>query len=159
MSKQDLVELTIPAKAEFVGVARLLVSGVANRLQFTYNEIEDMKVAVAEACTNAVNHAYEDNNGTISLTCKTYGDKIEICVRDSGQSFDVDCITSKMGPIEQGESVEELAEGGLGLFLIETLMDEVQIKCNNGISITMTKYKNKDGVDYYDRPIKASNPR
>ncbi|MFS8513265.1 MAG: anti-sigma B factor RsbW, partial [Planifilum fulgidum] len=49
---KDMIELTIPAKADFVGVVRLAVSGIASRMGFSYDDIEDLKVAVAEACTN-----------------------------------------------------------------------------------------------------------
>ncbi|HEX6923454.1 MAG TPA: ATP-binding protein, partial [Bacillales bacterium] len=55
----DFTEMTVPAQPEYVGVVRLTASGVANRAGFTYDEIEDIKVAVSEACTNAVNHAYK----------------------------------------------------------------------------------------------------
>ncbi|MBV8726415.1 MAG: ATP-binding protein, partial [Candidatus Eremiobacteraeota bacterium] len=50
------VELRIPSKAEWVAVARLAVAAVANRLQFSIEEIEDVKLAVAEACTNCIQH-------------------------------------------------------------------------------------------------------
>jgi serine/threonine-protein kinase RsbW len=52
----DLVNLVIPAKTDFVGIARLAVSGIANRMGFSYDDIEDLKLAVSEACTNAVVH-------------------------------------------------------------------------------------------------------
>lgn len=50
------VELRLPNRPEFVAVARLTVSAIAARLEFDINDIEDIKVAVAEACTNAIEH-------------------------------------------------------------------------------------------------------
>ena len=57
------VELSIPSISEYVGVARLAVAGVASRLKFTHEEIEDIKIAVSEACTNAVQYAYGEGTG------------------------------------------------------------------------------------------------
>ena len=52
------VSLTIPAKAEYLQIVRLALFGVASGSGFSFEEIEDMKVAVAEACNNAIIHAY-----------------------------------------------------------------------------------------------------
>lgn len=57
----DYIEVKIPAKPEFVGVIRLTLSGIASRMGFAYEEIEDLKIATSEACTNAVQHAYKQN--------------------------------------------------------------------------------------------------
>lgn len=59
----DYVEMKIPAKAEYVGVIRLTLSGIASRMGFTYELIEDLKIATSEAVTNAVQHAYKANEG------------------------------------------------------------------------------------------------
>lgn len=148
MKPTDLIELKIPAKSDYIGVARLFISGVANRVGFSYDEIEDIKVAVAEACTNAVKHAYQHEQGSIILGCVPYQEKMEIYVIDHGQSFDIEAIQAELGPLDQGTPIEELGEGGLGLFLIETLMDHVQIRNENGITLVMTKYKHKDEVKH-----------
>jgi serine/threonine-protein kinase RsbW len=150
MSFNDFVELKVPAKAEYVGVVRLLISGVASRLGFSIDDIEDMKLAVAEACTNATLHAYKDEEGQILIGCASYEDRLEIMVIDHGQSFDVQHIQQKLKPISRNTSIEHLNEGGLGLFLIETLMDEVQISNESGIVIVMTKYKHRDEVEHDD---------
>ncbi len=54
----DYIEMKIPAKREYVGVIRLTLSGIASRMGFTYELIEDLKIAASEAITNAVQHAY-----------------------------------------------------------------------------------------------------
>src|SRR5690554_3292190 len=125
----DFVELKIPAKPEYVGVVRLTVSGIANRLGYSYDEIEDIKIAVAEACTNVVNHAYSETaiNPQMLITCGVYRDRMEIAVADKGGYVDVETFKEGKGPINSDESIDKLKEGGLGLFLIETLMDEVEI--------------------------------
>lgn len=56
-SQSDVVELRIPCKPEFVSVARLAILGVASRMQLSYDEVEDVRLAVGEACTTAVEQA------------------------------------------------------------------------------------------------------
>ncbi|MCF6139346.1 anti-sigma B factor RsbW [Pseudalkalibacillus berkeleyi] len=143
----DMIEMVIPAKPDFVGVARLTVSGIASRMGYTFDEIEDIKIAISEAITNAVNHAYvSDEDGEIRLSYGKFEDKLEITVMDKGKSFDVNEIKETTGPVN-GKPVEQINEGGLGLFLIETLMDEVNIREDAGVVVMMTKYLNRDGVD------------
>lgn len=151
----DYIEMTVPAKAEYVGVVRLAVSGVASRLGYSYDDIEDLKIAVAEACTNVVNHAYQDN-GTIALVCNVYEDRLEIVVADKGQSFNLKEVKGKLGPIDGTKPVEELKEGGLGLFLIDSLMDEVEINGEAGVAIVMTKFLNRDEVEHHVDEISAA---
>lgn len=57
----DYIEMKVPAQPEYVGIIRLTLSGVASRMGYTYDEIEDLKIAVSEACTNAVQHAYKED--------------------------------------------------------------------------------------------------
>ena len=82
----NVVEMTIPAKPEFVGVVRLTVSGIANRLGFNFEEIEDIKVAISEAITNTVQHAYkEDHVGDVKIGFSLYEDRLETVVVDCGE--------------------------------------------------------------------------
>ncbi|UFJ40950.1 anti-sigma B factor RsbW [Brevibacillus humidisoli] len=152
-----LVELTIPARAEYIGVARLLVSGVANRAGFSYDEIEDIKLAVAEACTNAIHHAYgEGANGSVRILCMIYEDRLQIQIIDWGASFDPERVERKLGPFDKDADIDSLTEGGLGLFLIQSVMDDVQIDADNGCVVTMTKYVRRDEVaKHVDEQSKA----
>ncbi|MET3291703.1 UNVERIFIED_CONTAM: serine/threonine-protein kinase RsbW [Brevibacillus sp. OAP136] len=142
----DVIDLTIPARLEYIGVARLLVSGVANRAGLTYDDIEDVKLAVAEACTNAVQHAYLEQEGSIRIQCQLFCDRLLIQVADDGVSFDTEREKMKMGPIDREASIETITEGGLGLFLIHSLMDEVDVRNDQGIVVSMVKYVQRDGV-------------
>ncbi len=142
----DHIQMTVPAKPEYVGVVRLTVSGVANRLGFTYDDIEDMKIAVAEACTNVVNHAYQ-GEGTMSVSFYLHADRIEIIIADRGQSFDVKGLRDRLGPVDASKPVGDLKEGGLGLFLINTLMDKVEISDESGVVLMMTKFLQGDEVE------------
>jgi len=144
----DYVEIKIPAKAQYVGVARLTISGLASRLNFTFEEIEDLKIAASEAITNAVQHAYKDDEtGEIVVGCALFGDKIEVMVADKGSSFNFEETKKRVGRYNDQEEVMFLREGGLGLYLIESLMDEVKVYHKEGVTIFMTKYLGGERVD------------
>ncbi|MFC4618868.1 anti-sigma B factor RsbW [Camelliibacillus cellulosilyticus] len=143
----DSIELTIPAKAEYIGVVRLALSGITNRMGFSYDDIEDIKVAVSEAITNAVRHAYKDDvEGRVLIRVTPFPDRIEIMVIDSGRSFDIERISGNLKPLSAAASIEQLNEGGLGLFLIDTLMDRVTISGESGVVVFMTKFLGGDEV-------------
>jgi len=151
----DFIEIKVPAKAEYVGVIRLTVSGIANRMGFSYDSIEDLKIAISEATTNVVAHAYDnDEDGELSLGFGVYKDKLEIMISDQGESFRLDDIKSRIGPVSPKEELKpasQLREGGFGLFLINTLMDKVEINNQYGVIVLMTKYLDETEVDLNDR--------
>lgn len=131
----ETIKMEIPANPDYVSILRLTTSGIANKLGFSMDDIEDMKVAVSEACSNAVKHS-EDNKVSINFNLLNNGIQIEII--DNGKGYDVDSIETP--------DLSNPKEGGLGLFIIQTLMDEVNISSrgNQGTTIKMTKYL---GVD------------
>ncbi|PAV30717.1 anti-sigma B factor RsbW [Virgibacillus profundi] len=157
MTNFDFIEMKFPAKAEYVGVARLSISGIANRMGFTYEDIEDLKVAISEAITNAVTHAYhEDDKGEVTIGFGVYENRLEVMVADHGGSFNLNEIKNGIGPYKSNESVENLREGGFGLFLINALMDKVQINNNFGVIVLMTKYLNETEVGFDDDQISTT---
>lgn len=126
-----VVELRIPSKAEWVAVARLAVAAVANRLNFSIEDIEDVKLAVAEACTNCIQHAHGSDQ--IEITCETESDALTVRVRDYGRGTRPEAISSRR--------VDEPRVGGLGVFLIRSLMDSVEydVHPDRGTNLVMTK--------------------
>lgn len=148
----DFIEMKFPAKADYVGVARLSIAGIANRVGFTYEDIEDLKVAISEAITNAVTHAYdEENKGEVTLGFGVYEDRLEIMVADHGGSFNLNEVKGGIGPYKDSEPIENLREGGFGLFLINALMDKVEINNNHGVIVLMTKYLGETEVGIDDQ--------
>ncbi|WP_163652221.1 anti-sigma B factor RsbW [Listeria sp. PSOL-1] len=144
----DKIELTLPAKPEYVKLGRLALSGIASQAGFSYEAIEDLKIAVSEAITNSVKHAFkETGEGEIKVEFKIYQDKIDVIVTDRGESFDFEAKRDEIGPYEVSEEHEVLRIGGLGLFLIETLMDDVKFYHKKGVSVVMTKYINEKQVE------------
>ncbi|MFC4322034.1 anti-sigma B factor RsbW [Litchfieldia salsa] len=144
----DYVEMKVPAKAEYVGVVRLTLSGIASRMGFSYEAIEDLKIATSEACTNAVQHAYHKNEGgEITVGYGLYDDRLEVMIADNGKSFNFEQMKEEIGPHSVDQSIEKLPEGGLGLYLIDTLMDEVKVHHKYGVTVFMTKYRYREKVE------------
>jgi len=116
------VRLTIPAKAEFIGLGRLALSGLV-RLhpgQLPDEVVADLKLALTEACTNAVRHAYDGGEGLVDITYELHPDRLVVEVTDDGDGFDLDPAPAAAGD-------DELVEGGLGIAIIRALADELQI--------------------------------
>ena len=131
----ETIKMEISANPEYVSIIRLTTSGIANKVGFCLDDIEDLKVAISEACTNAIKHSLEDRF-TIIYTMIEKGLTIEII--DNGKGYNTKEVSEP--------DLDNLKESGMGLFIIESLMDEVKIesKEGNGTSIKMTKYL---GVD------------
>ena len=132
----DLVELRIPSRAEWVALARLGVAAVASRLRFSIEEIEDVKLAVAEACTAVIQH--ENHGEFIELTCETSNDALRIRVRDAGRPALA---------VEDGRpmDLDEARIAGLGVFLIRTLMDEVNYDVHPELGTDLVMIKRLPG--------------
>lgn len=120
------VTLTIPAQADFVELVRLTLYGIANKMGFSYEEIEDMKVAISEACNNAVLYAYEEEQGMVDLVFEMEEKELRIIVRDHGTSFDVEKEATGKESLHH-KQLEEVQAGGLGFYLMQALMDHVEI--------------------------------
>ncbi|MCQ6282663.1 anti-sigma B factor RsbW [Bacillus sp. EB600] len=146
----DYIEVKMPAKPEYVGVIRLTLSGIASRMGFGYEEIEDLKIAISEACTNAVQHAYNrEEGGEMIVGFGIYADKLEMMIADDGKSFNFEQIKDQLGPYTGSSPIDQLSEGGLGLYLMETLMDEVRVLNHSGVTVFMTKFVSGERV-YHD---------
>ncbi|REH82545.1 anti-sigma B factor RsbW [Staphylococcus felis] len=154
----DFIEMRVPASAEYVSLIRLTLSGVFTQSNATYDDIEDAKIAVSEAVTNAVKHAYKNKEikGFINIVFEIFADYIKITVSDQGESFDYQATKAQLGPYQDDENVDFLREGGLGLFLIESLMDEVTVDKDTGVTISMIKYIRKEQVRNNDERAEIS---
>ncbi len=142
MTETAHIHLSIPASSEFVVVARLSVSGIAARMNFTVEDIEDIKIALSEACTNAIQHAYDQHEGggkKIDIHFILAGDKLEIEVRDTGVGFNPQGVISKK---QTDASASDQFGLGLGLTFIKSLMDayDIQSELGKGTVVKMVKY-------------------
>jgi serine/threonine-protein kinase RsbW len=130
----DTMTLSVPGKAEYVSTVRLAVSSLAAKSGFDIESIEDIKVAVSEACSNILCHSDSGNEYLYRVECTLHDDRFEITVVDSGVGFDTDNYETP----DPGS----LQSGGLGIYIIKALMDEVQVESHDGSGtlIRMTKH-------------------
>jgi serine/threonine-protein kinase RsbW len=129
----ELVELRIPSRPEWVALGRLAAATVANRLRFSIEEIEDVKLAVAEAFTAVIQH--EGHGEFIDMTCEALSDLLRIRVRDSGRQG-----VARAQAQAPNMNFDEARIAGLGVFLIRTLMDEVSYDVSpQGTDLVMVK--------------------
>jgi len=128
----DNISISIPTKSEYVSVVRLTASVLANNIGFDIEEIEDIKVAVGEACNNAVLHG--KCNDTYDINFIVSEDCFQIEVTDCGNGFKMDEY--------KAPDLENPKESGLGLFIMKSLMDDVEIKSSNGKGTYIKLIKN-----------------
>jgi serine/threonine-protein kinase RsbW len=133
----ETLKLLIPSQAHYVATVRLTVSSIANNAGFDIEAVEDIKVAVSEACTNILRHGNVEEDYQYSITCNVDETSLAVIVSDEGRGFDV----TKYKEPDTSDTVDR-TEGGLGIFIIKALMDEVDVVSNagEGTSVTMKKY-------------------
>ena len=122
------VVLNMPARAEGVGVVRQALAGMADALAFDAAVLSDMKMAVTEACTNVILHAYPDGAGRVEVDVFPNGRQVDVIVSDSGAGF-------MPRPVQKDTSWR------LGLPLIAALSDGLEVTSGpegNGTVVRMT---------------------
>lgn len=148
------MSMRIPSGPEWVRVVRLAVLGVASRMKFSYDDVEDIKLAVSEACNNAILHAraHAVGNGEpheVEIEITPFPDRLEICVADGGRVPAPGIaaprrphVLTKDGAAAGDVVTDDLRESGLGLFLMQSLMDDVQHLTgeDHNTEVRLTKY-------------------
>jgi serine/threonine-protein kinase RsbW len=119
IEEEGVVALTFPARPEFIALARLALTGLARTRGLSQELIADLKLALTEACSNSVRHAYGAGRlGTVAIQYELSPDRIVIEVTDEGSGFD---------PKTLRRAQEELDEGGLGIAIIRAVTDDLEI--------------------------------
>lgn len=131
MNQNNLIKMTVPTDAVNISVVRMTASSIANRIGFNIEEIDDVKIAVSEACTNVIKHS---KVSSFDLFFGQGSDFIEIKIQDTGVGYN---FSSLKDPEFSGERTS----GGLGIYIIKMLMDDVVIESelNKGTTIYMKK--------------------
>jgi len=118
------VRLTIPARAEYITLCRLALTGIGRLRELSDELLADLKLALTEAASNSVRHAYADKDaGVVEISYELFPDRLVIEVTDDGEGFD---------PAEADVNADELSEGGLGIAIIRAIADEVEIGAQPG---------------------------
>jgi len=129
------VRLTIPARPEYITLGRLALTAIAGVHPVSDETLHDLKLALTEACTNSVRHAYEDGRvGNVEIVYELEPDRLTVEVGDEGAGFEL------ADRPEDGNG--ELEEGGLGIAIIRALADEVEIgpRAEGGSRLRFVKF-------------------
>jgi len=131
---QTSIRLTIPAKAEYITLGRLALTGIARLRPLDAEDLGDLKLALTEACTNSVKHAYGAGGGTVGITYELYDDRLVVEVVDHGEGFG-----PAAGDAPDGDG---LGESGLGLAIIKAVSDDLEIAegDDGGASLRFAKH-------------------
>ena len=121
------IRLTIPARPEYITLGRLALTAIAGVRPLSDETLHDLKLALTEACTNSVKHAYGEDGGSIDIVYELLSDRLAVEVGDAGAGFEPN------GGRRDGAGEDELLEeGGLGIEIIRALTDEVEIAEREG---------------------------
>lgn len=131
--------LHIESRTERLIAVREFVSSAAREFGFNDEDIGKIALAVDEACTNIIKHAYRfDPNKEITVSIRQKNGAFEVSIRDSGAGFD----PARIPTPDMKEYLSHFRRGGLGIYLIKSLMDKVEYGNGPGQSneVRLTKY-------------------
>ena len=121
-----VVSLRIPAKAEYITLCRLALTGLSRLRPLHEEALADLKLALTEACSNSIRHAYRNGGGGhVDVRYELLPDRLSIEVLDDGEGFDPEA--------ESSDKAAELTEGGLGIAIIRSIADEFEIQSRPGV--------------------------
>jgi serine/threonine-protein kinase RsbW len=140
--KTQKYRLKIPSITENLQMIREFVLKIAAKTGFNEETQEQIALAVDEACTNVIKHAHHhDARRLMDIQIQTDANKMKITITDRGRGFDI----TKLKDPDVEKYIRESRHGGLGIYLIKTLMDEVDYEFNPGVKnqVQLTKYLQK----------------
>lgn len=140
---RDTLCIELPCDAKYLHAVRLAVAGAANRGGLTVQDIEDLKVAVGEACNNCIEHAFDEEavrsgSARMRVTVIVGDGEVRVEVEDEGRGFDPKHVISAL------ES-QAPASGNLGLYVIKQMTDYMHIESapGSGTKIVFVKRRSR----------------
>lgn len=131
--------LRILSRTENLQAVRKFITAHARTSGFDEETVQNIVLAVDEACTNIIRHAYNGNpDGVIDIHVQNVGNALEVQIFDTGKKFD----PSRIQPPDVQKNVHRQERGGFGLYLMKRLMDEVEFHFAPGApnTLRMRKY-------------------
>lgn len=140
--KTNFFILRLMAYKENLGIVRLAVTTLAAQLDFTLQDLEEIKVAVNEAVTNVVVHAYPAGTGLVTVEARLEEDDLTVTVTDEGIG-----ITDIRQAREAAFSTDP-QRMGMGFTFMETFMDNLQVHSQpgEGTTVVMRKHASRNPV-------------
>jgi serine/threonine-protein kinase RsbW len=131
--------LSIPASTAYLATVRDFVGTHAANFGFKESDIDAIRLAVDEACTNVIKHAYEyDDSRHVAVYIGTNNSQFWVSIMDRGRTFDYEMYIEP----DIKERIKLKKRGGVGVYLIRQLMDEVEYSHSDGVNeIRMIKHK------------------
>jgi len=128
-----VVTLTIPAKPEYITLSRLALTGLSHVRPLAEETLAELKLALTEATSNSVRHAYANGEGRVQISFELCEDRLVVEVSDDGSGFPARGLdgqdADRQDPARQSDASvsreEELSEGGLGIAIIRSIADEL----------------------------------
>jgi serine/threonine-protein kinase RsbW len=135
---EHVVRLSFPAKPDYLLLARLALSGIARQLPVGDDQLADLKLALTEACGNAVRHAYADSPGDVSVVFEIEDERLLMTVEDRG-----DGIRAPDSLADKEQLPVRPLESGMGMPIIRAIVDELVVESGpdgRGTRVRMVKY-------------------
>jgi len=132
---KDMLHFTIPGKPEYAQAVKLAVGSIAGTANFSMEAVEDLKIAVAEACKNVTCHGFPGFSNTYEIICQVEEHEITITVIDKEMEHGLEKTRKPCVDCPQ--------EGDLSVFVMRSLVDTIEISGENSDyrSIKLVKRK------------------
>lgn len=140
--RTNTVRMEFPSRPENVAFARTAVAMFASQLDFTLDDIDEIKVATSEAVSNAVIHGYRDQEGIVTVIASISADGLEVIVSDHGRG--IPDVEQAMEPAFTTEPDKRM---GLGFVFIKEYMDSVEVKSTVGVGTEIIMRKSPSSKD------------
>lgn len=137
---KDSVVVTIPSQAKYLSVVRAATVNIGKLYGMDEPVIEDVKLAVDEACSNVIKHAYKGNpSRKIVVKYRAIQDRFEVIIEDNGMKGRMELM--------KGRSLDDIRPGGLGIHFIRRVFDvfEFDEKKKDGNRLILIKYMKGNG--------------
>lgn len=135
--------LTFPGRFDSLAAIGEFVTRAAEAANLNARARYAVQVAVDEACSNIIEHAYGgEGRGDVECTCRVNEDGLTVILRDLGQPFDPTGVPEP----DLEASLEDRNTGGLGLYFVRKLMDEVRFEFRPDVGNVLTMVKRKEAT-------------
>lgn len=132
-SEKQIIQLHLPSKLGFEKIAMESAASVARMMNFTEDRVDDLKTAVSEACINAIEHGNKQAETEKVIVTLTFDEStLKVDVHDKGEKF---------SPVTEKPDIQKKIEGilpprGWGMFLVKSLVDELEFSSQDGGNVT-----------------------